>query len=210
MKKYIIYQIVLLFLTASAIAQNIDCNRAVWINRFTKMLPKEVCIPKGNYHITEVYEKIDLNDDGFEDFIFDWNKNPLQDGDTIYVTIYFQNSDSTFSYFRTFNNLYPIYFKDYSLEYPPKVESLKVIHKKYEGENQFLNLSFEKNLITLKIKNEAKEDLWVQYYYDKSKKDWLYLKAELHDYALDKVTPIDLSDKIGPSINNFTYFYWEE
>lgn len=208
MKKYIIYQIVLLFLTASTIAQNIDCNRAVWIKQNAKNLPKEVCIPKG-YLISNIYESTDINGDSLPDFIFKWRKPELQDGDTLYISIYLQNSDSTFSYFRTFNNLYPIYFKDYSRDYVPPKSALIALHKKYEGEDQFLELKFEQNLITLKIEYAAKEDLWVQYYYDKSKKDWLYQKAEIHDYW-EKVTPIDLSEKIGPSINNFTYFYWEE
>src|SRR6218665_329830 len=99
MKKSILLGLIIIARGAVSVAQHTDCNRAVWFNRFTNLLPKEVCIPKGNYHITHVYERADINEDGLEDFIFDWNKKTLQDGDTLYVTIYAQNRDSTFSHF---------------------------------------------------------------------------------------------------------------
>lgn len=205
---FIMITLLILF-TIMSYAQDSICNRSVWIKSWEKELPKEVCIPEG-YIISHIFDLVDINDDGLIDFIFKWRKNNLQNGDTMYVTIYLQNQDGTYEHFRTFNNLYPIYFKSYDLDYVPKDTSLISIHKKYEGEYLFQELIFKKNLIILKIKHEAKEDLWIRYRYDKTKNDWLYQNAELHDYAIDKITSIDLSDKLGPTIDNFTYFYWEE
>ncbi|HEY9007340.1 MAG TPA: hypothetical protein VIM75_14465 [Ohtaekwangia sp.] len=211
MKRNRLIQFILVFLTTTACAQNREaCNRSVWTKEDAKYLPKEVCIKKGDYHITQVYKSVDLNGDGLNDFIFDWNKNPLQNGDTIFVTVYIQNRDSTFTHFRTFSNLYPIYFKSYDRDYTIKDKALAELHKKYQGENQLIELLFELSLIRLRIKYEAKEDLLIQYAYDETRKDWLLLKAELHDYALGKILSFNQSDRIGPEINKFNYFYWEE
>ena len=64
MKKLLLFQIAFLFSIASY-AQNTDCNRAVWIKQDEKKLPKEICIPNGNYHITEIYERVDVNGEKF-------------------------------------------------------------------------------------------------------------------------------------------------
>lgn len=210
MRNYAILQLILLLCEIISYAQNTDCNRAVWIKEDEKKLPKEICIPNGNYHITEVYEKVDVNGDGLEDFIFDWNKNPLQDGDTIYVTIYTQNSDSTFSFFRTFNNLYPIYFRSYDLDYVPEDTSLISIHKKYEGEYQLKSLKFKNDFIIIEIFYAALENLIIKYKYNNEKKNWVYYSCELYSFLNESKTLMDLSGKLGPTIDNFTYFYWLE
>jgi len=200
--------VMLLQINSCVMAQTGNCNRFVLLKQDAKRIPKDICIPS-NYLISNIYESTDVNGDSLPDFIFKWRKPELQDGDTFYVTIYIQNPDSTFTNFRTFNNLYPIYFKDYSRDYISPNSALAALQKKYEGEDPFVELKFEGKLITLKIKYATKEDLWIQYSYDKSKKDWLYQKAEIHNYW-EKITPMDLSDKIGPSIKNFTYFFWDE
>ena len=210
MSNYAILQLILFLCSIVSYAQNTDCNRAVWIKEDEKKLPKEICIPNGNYHITEVYEKVDVNGDGLKDFIFDWNKNPLQDGDTIYVTIYTQNSDSTFSFFRTFNNLYPIYFKSYSLDYTPQDTSLISIHRKYENFYPLHGLKFENDLIKITIRNDAETDIVITYKYDKTIKNWRFEKSEEYYFIDSTLDPIDLSNKLGPTIDNFTYFYWSE
>lgn len=207
MKKYIIPQIVLSFLSCVTFAQNIDCNRSVWLNRFTKLLPKEVCIQNGNYHITEVYDKVDLNNDGLEDFIFDWNKDTLQDGDTIYVTIYIQNPDSSFSYFHTFNNLYPINFKSYSSDYEPNEDKLKDFQKKYYGFDPLIELTFEKGMIKITRKEDAEANLIITYKFDKSINNWRYEKSEEYFLVDGGYKTIDLLKELGPTIDNFTYFY---
>jgi hypothetical protein len=206
MKIYIIPQIVLLFLSSVILGQNIDCNRSVWINRFTKLLPKDICIPNGNYHITEVYNRVDLNEDGLEDFIFDWNRNPLQDGDTIYVTIYLQNPDSSFSNFRTFNNLYPINFKSYSFDYVPKEDKLKDIHKKYYGFDPLIEINFDEGIIKITRKEDAEANLIITYKFDKSINNWRYEKSEEYFLVGGGYKLIDLSEQLGPTIDNFTYF----
>lgn len=193
-----------------ACAQKNDCNRNVWIERFTKLLPKEVCIRMGNYHITEVYKKTDINNDGLIDFMFDWNKNPLNDGDTIYVSIYIQKPDSTFAYFRTFKNLYPIYFERYDLDYIPKDSALVKMQRRYENFYPLRKLEFENDKIRLRIRYDAEADLIVTYKFDSEKKNWFYEKAEEYFFSSEGSLPKDYSKVFGPTIDDFTYFYWEK
>lgn len=208
MKGYIILQIALYY-SLVTIAQVTDCNRTLWIKQDEKKLPKEVCIPKG-YLISNIYESTDVNGDGLSDFIFKWRKQELCDGDTFYITIYIQNPDSSFTNFRTFNNLYPINFKDYSMNYTPQDERLRSIHKKYMGEYLFLKLAIEKDIIQITRKGDATADLIITYRYDKDLKNWRYEKTVMYDFVANTKEPYDLSEELGPTIDNFTYFIWDQ
>jgi len=211
MKTSKLFQItVLLFSIISiTIAQEVNCNRNTWIKQDETKLPKEVCIPKG-YFISNIYESTDINDDGLLDFIFKWRRPELHDGDTLFVTIYTQNPDSTFSFFRTFSNLYPIYFNSYSLDYIPKDERLKSIHKKYQDQYPFLKLTFENNKITITRTEDAEANLIISYIYDPTINNWRYEKCEEYFFNINEKRQIDLSEKLGPTIDNFTYFIWEQ
>jgi hypothetical protein len=200
----------LLFCSSCINAQTKNCNQAVWIKRFAKLLPKEVCILQGDYHITQVYERVDVDGDGLKDVIFDWNKISLTDGDTIYVTVYKQNPDSTFSFLKSFNNLYPLYFGSYKLDYIPKDEALKILHKKYNDEYLFINLEFENEFIRITRKGDATSEIIITYKYDRSIGNWKYIKTEDYDFIANTIEPYDLSDKLGPTIDYYTYFIWDE
>ena len=208
MRNHAILQLILFLCSIVSYAQNTDCNRAVWIKEDEKKLPNGICIPK-EYLISNIYESTDVNNDGLMDFIFKWRKSELQDGDTMYVTIYVQNSDSTFSFFRTFNNLYPIYFKSYSRDYIPKDEKLRSVHKKYRGEYLLLKLKFEKNIIEITIMGDATTDLIITYKYDRDIKNWRYDNTVMYDFVANTKELYDLSEEVGPTIDNFTYFIWD-
>lgn len=49
MKTYVYIIIILLFYNIVAYTQDTTCNRTVQIKSYEKELPKEVCIPFGNY-----------------------------------------------------------------------------------------------------------------------------------------------------------------
>ena len=208
MKTCIMTSSIILIFGVSIFAQNPNCNRDVWIKQDEKKIPHGICIPKG-YLISNIYEMADVNDDGFLDFICRWRRPKLQDGDTLYVTIYAQNRDSTFSHFRTFNNLYPIYFERNNSGYTPPDKKLIPLYEKYR--NVFLlKLTFEKGVIQIIRTGEVKENLIITYRYDKIIKNWRYEKTIRYDYAIETKEPYDLSKKLGPTIDNFTYFIWDE
>ena len=208
MKKYFLLQILLL-LSIIVNSQNINCNQSVWIDRFAKLLPKDVCIPQGDYHITQVYKMADVNSDGLDDFIIDWNKKSLQDGDTLFVSIYLQNIDSTFSYFRTFDNLYPIYFERYDIDYIPQDATLIPLLKEYEDFYPFRKLEFKRGSIAITIRFDAESDLKTVYVFDKLLNNWRYKESHEIWYTGGKSFR-DLEDTLGPTIDNFTYFWWDK
>lgn len=198
----------------SKLTQDKNCFQDVWVNRLKKNLPKDICIPF-EYHITDSYFNFDFNSDGLNDFAFDWNKKALNDGDTIYFSLYIKNKNGTFSHLRTYKNIYPIFFKSYNLNYAPKIENklLRELHSKYQEEYLFHKLEIKKDLIIITIKAEAKARYIFTYKYDSKIKNWRYVNCLFYDYANGKedYTPQDFSQKFGnTTLDQFTYFYWEE
>lgn len=189
-------------------AQKEDCNKSTWGEVEKKNMPKEVCIPKGHL-ISYVYKSSDVNGDGLNDYIFKWNKSAIKDGDTLFVTIYLQNKDSTFTLFHTFKNLYPIYFERYDLDYFPKDKSLNTLHKRYEGKYLMLKLTFNEEKIIIRRRCDATSEFFITYKYDKNIKNWIYEKCNMYDFSEESTKPYDLSEKLGPTIDNFTYFIWD-
>lgn len=180
-------------------------THTVWVKQDEKKVPKGVCIPAG-YIISEIFEPTDMNKDSLPDFIFKWRKSNLTDGDTLFVTIYIQNRDSSFSNFRTFKNLFPIYFERYDFDYIPKDEKLKTLHKKYLGNYQFLNISFQKGNIEISTKGDATSDLITTYTYDAGIKNWRYQKTIMYDFIANTKENFDSSEELGPTIDQFRYF----
>lgn len=85
-----------------------DCYQKTQSKSDLKKLEPVMCIPKG-YYIVDVYEE-DLNRDGRVDKVTEWFKEKLSNGDTTFYSIYFQEQDSTFRHFTTYNNLAQLYF----------------------------------------------------------------------------------------------------
>jgi hypothetical protein len=203
----------LLFCSIAVTAQDVDCNQKVWPPRkhTHTYIPQSVCIPEGMFnYITYVYDGIDINGDGLEDFICDWNLKPLHDGDTLYLSVFFQNPDSTFSHFKTLTNLYPIYFESYSDSYVPEDTSLLALHKKYGDFTPKKDLTIEKDAIIITMYLDADADLRVTYKFDKTINNWKYVKCE--EVWLDESRPSlhDMPGAFGPTIDDFTYIYWEK
>jgi len=203
------------FLHTQVSCQTIEmpCENAVWVKRYKKLIPKGICIPN-DCQIDYIDEDFlpDFNKDGLTDFVFKWSKIKLKDGDTSYVSVYIHNKDSTYTLLKTYSNLYPIYFFDYSLEYKIPNQKLKALQKKYQGENLLHNLSFEDNLVKITTLAEAKAEFVFTYQYDDSIKNWVYMKCDFYDYANGKntYTPQDFTEKLGnTTLDKFTYFLFE-
>jgi hypothetical protein len=195
----------------AANAQDENCNQKVWPRNFGDPIPQGVCIPQGMFnYITAVYDRTDINGDGLEDFICDWNVKPLDDGDSIYVSIYLQNSDSTFSHFRTFSHLYPIYFARYDLGYIPEDTTLIPILKGYEDTYPLIGLRVEKAFIILEIEFDAEAYWRITYKYDDAIKSWRYEKCEEVFRNESGASLRDMAWAFGPTIDDFTYFYWDK
>jgi hypothetical protein len=149
------------------------CNRDVQLKEYKPKLIKEVCIPAG-FWISELRtdtQDIDIDGDGLGDFIFDWNKPKLQDGDTLFITVYKQNVDSTYSFLKTFKNLLPVYLKSYDFPAKNNVLAAKIFECYADG-YPLVDLTFQKGSILLNIRIDAASGYFLEYAYIKEKKNW--------------------------------------
>ena len=106
--------------------------------------------------------------------------------------------------------LHPIYFKRYDSRYIPQKSELKELQKKYGNFYPLIELDFRKGIISIRMRGDAEVDIVVTYKFDKKTNDWYFEKSEEYYKYYDNYSPIDLSNQLGPSISNFTYFYGEE
>jgi len=187
---------------------NIDstCNKSVVIKRLSKLIPKGVCIPQ-NYFISEVNANNDFNEDGLNDFIICWNKEPLNDGDTIFVSFYMQVNDSTYDLIKSCNNLYPIVFHFYNYEYMPKDTTLKKVQMKYL-DYPLKEIKFEGPLINIVLFVDINTSFFIRYVFDKKLLNWVIKDAKListtEERDITNYAPV-----FGPTIDEFTYDYWD-
>ncbi|MFP4019749.1 MAG: hypothetical protein ACLFUH_10935 [Bacteroidales bacterium] len=204
--------LVLVVSSFNLLAQKKDtCNQDVWVENLAKKIPENVCIPTG-YHITQVYDPVDLNGDGLKDFVFEWNKKILKNGDTIFVSIYSQNRDSTFSFLKTFNNLHPIYFEPDQKPENLENQKLSKILNAYRGIDPFRKLTFKRNVIKVKFYDNTagmRGGLILTFKYREEKKDWLLEKKE--NWLILREEEIkDLPINKNYSIDNFDYLDYME
>ena len=206
MKKITLLSILLLHIIVEA--QVTDCNQTVWSAYDAEKIPKNICLPNG-YEFLYIHSSTDVNGDGLNDFIFNWDKVTMLDGDTTFVSVYIQNQDSTYSHFRTFSNLFPIYFKSYKYDYIPQDTILIPLLRKYEDFYPFRKLEFKQDSIIITIHLDAESDLRTVYIYDKTLNNWLYQKSD-EVWHTGGESPYNLENKLEPTIDDFTYFWWDK
>ena len=195
--------IMLFSITIASCGQDIKCNRAVEYDFLIKKIPEEVCLPEG-HQITRLYKSTDVNKDGLKDLIFDWSKINLKDGDTLYVSIYNQLNDSTFSHFKTFNNLKPIFFKEYSFEYRVKDPMLNEIKSKYNEQIPPYRLEFKNNIIYISFIIGAPY-VTINQYYQYKKDTWYLMKEEIWDESGEHIKKEKIMGFEQLRIDDFDY-----
>ncbi|MDR1974555.1 MAG: hypothetical protein LBQ31_07775 [Bacteroidales bacterium] len=212
MKRIILTVLIITNIATCASAQknsdSTNCNRSIKFEEWKKNLPKEVCIPHG-YRILFPHNQYptDINGDGLKDYVFKWGKAKLQDGDTLFVSIYTQNADSTFSFFTSLYNLYPIYFKSDIYEQVTD-EKLKKIFSIYYRRYPLKELIFNNDKIIISFWTEAVAGLILTYQFDKEKSDWFLIKQEEWvELEKTKITDLGAPDP-NQSIKDFDYLNW--
>jgi hypothetical protein len=93
------------------------CNRTVHVTSFSDRLPQEICLPQGYIVWAILTDTADINGDGKIDFAIKLRKTNAVDGDTNLVVLYKRNVQGLFEQWLTFDNLYPIYLKNYDYDY---------------------------------------------------------------------------------------------
>ena len=100
----------------SCIAQhkkaNNVCNQnssAKWIEN---ELPETICIEKDEM-IYNLFNEFDFNNDELFDIAIEKGSEKLRDGEQVELVFFKKINDSTFTKFRTFKNIYPVWFNEY-------------------------------------------------------------------------------------------------
>jgi hypothetical protein len=172
--KFFLLLIFIIVFDSSGQTFNNTCNREVKIKDYEKDLIKEVCIPLGYiiYYIDTDARDIDMNGDSLPDFIFDWKKKNAKEGDTLFTTVYKMNSDSSYTFLKTFKNLLPVKLNSY--DKPSNNAHYSSLWSECYGSTYPLKyLEFKNGKITLNITTEAVAGLILNYEYSKQKNNWI-------------------------------------
>lgn len=179
-----------LLLLLSLIAMSIlthaqDCNRETKYKTDMKFIPKEVCIQNGKCisYIHSKHYKTDFNNDGLSDFVFDIDNKEIRIGDTTQLVFYVQNSDSTFSLYKSFDNLYPVYQGNNEHDFknaPLNIENF--FNECYMGEYHvlyFLTVVNDRVAISRHYIGWPRAYFFYSFRFDPNIGDWKLIKKEL-------------------------------
>lgn len=201
--------ILLISVSFSCQAQNqTDCNRSVRLKFYSTQIPDGICLKEG-YQFSYLYNQADVTSDEMEDFITQWRRQNIKDGDTLYLNIYQQTDSGNYELLSTLDNLYPIYFKDYSFEYDVADSLLNELKGSYNGIDPLNQLEFSEGKILIHLQPGVVDHYFLYYRYKLEDKDW-YLERRIYseeDYEgyLNEVTNEYLWDQ-KLSIDKFNYF----
>lgn len=225
MKTYkLLVIITLIFFSSSCCSQEEKCNQQVSTKWLKNKIPNSVCIPN-NQHIREIKSKKDINKDKLNDFIITHSKINAKDRDTLFVSIYTQNTDSTYSLKKTLGNLYPIILNDYNSDLYINDSLSGVFVTGYNGIYPLKKLEFLEEEVVLKINIGAGETMVFHFIYRNTEDNWFLEWAEYRgeltrqaeellraDGVLNEFKPtiekIYYSNEEQIPIDEFDYFDW--
>ncbi len=179
MKKMIILAL-LVSTTMISCAQETACNRTVYLKSFEQQLPKEICLPDG-YMVREILsDTVDVSGDGRVDFVAKLQKINAEDGDTTLVVLYAQQENGTYKEWATFNNLFPIYLKDYDFDYENEMARKDTsffmqLRQRYEYP-ELSDVYFEQNTIIVKFNTGGGGGILLHFTFDKEINSWKLTK----------------------------------
>jgi hypothetical protein len=187
----------LLLGSACSIAQRAqeNCSRAIISNRLKSKLDSSICVPQG-YHITDILD-VDLNGDLLKDKIIRWQKIKIVDGDTVFYSLYNHHKNATYSFDRTFSNLKPLIFKNYSDEYKTGKKVLDSIKLRYVNP-QLFEIEFEENKIEIALYTESVTLKKLHFTYSKKDNTWILTREQqwLRYKEAKENLEFDVTDKL--------------
>jgi hypothetical protein len=183
MKKMIILVNLLALGAVISCAQEQNCNRTVRIHSTAERLPKDICLPEGYFIWSILADTVDINGDGTTDFAARLQKIAAQDGDTTLVVLYRQDKHGHFEEWTTFDNLFPVYLKDYDYDYYRDFKTNKdtSYFMKLRARYAYPELSkvfFAKDTITVKFNTDGGGGLLMHFVLNEAQNDW-HLKKQV-------------------------------
>ena len=200
--------LLVLSLHVSCMAQQADCNKKSWTKKIRKALPSDICLSDSTMAYL-LFSDFDYQSDHLNDIAIKVGNERIKDGDTVILEIYAQQSDSTFTKSKILDNIYPIYFKNYSLDYEIESSGLLKLKNRYQGFNPLEEMELKGSNFILRMLSDATTSFILTYKYSSNKKDWLLDKFELYDHYSEEVTEKTTS-RIGSEIGKFNYFDYLE
>jgi hypothetical protein len=181
MKKVIILGGLLTLCIITLYAQKQNCNRTIYMESFKEHLPQNICFPNGYILLDILSDTVDINGDSRVDFVGKLEKINAQDGDTTLVILYKQNTNGFFEEWITFNNLFPIYLRDYSYNYERdyvkhKDTSLFMKLRLRYSSPEYSDVFFNRDTIVVKFNQSARSGLLLYFKFDRIKNDWYLIK----------------------------------
>jgi hypothetical protein len=200
--------LLLSFICFHCCAQQDSCYQNSWTKRIAKKLPANVCINKEET-IYQFFSDFDFNKDGLSDIAIKAGKSKKSNGDTLKLTIFRQLIDSTFVEFMQLDNIFPIYFEKYSLDYNIQDEGLLKTKNRYQEAYPLEHLKLEDNYISIRMIADATASFHLLYTYSTPEKDWLLTEFSIVNEEIDTVINHD-TFRLGTSILDFSYFDYIE
>ena len=181
---------------------NEKCLKTSWAKWIESKLPESICVQENEmiYYLTDNF---DYNKDGLNDIAIKVGKRERKNGDVRKLVIYQKVNDSVFTKFRELDNVYPLWFEDYSPHIKVNEPELDSIKEYYEG-SPLRWVKLVDNRIVLTLNGDVVTEYILTYTYSNEKEDWFltdYIEYDLHN-NVKKTYP---SDKTGTSISEFSY-----
>jgi len=106
LKTILFYLLIFALLIPNLYAQKnfSDCNRTVNFKEYLSRLPSNFCMPNG-YSVARIFNE-DINADGIMDRLIKYYKIDWKCADTIFLAVFFGETDTTFTHYKTYSNLY--------------------------------------------------------------------------------------------------------
>lgn len=205
MKKLLV--LFLLLVSGVSYGQAPECNQKCRGSQ--KKIPKDICIPHGQY-IRRIFNDMDINLDGFNDFVISHSKEETVDGDTMFISIYYAvPNDSSFILKKTYTNLYPIIFSSYNSYIIEGDSALNEFQGLYGGNYPLKRMGFQDGEIFLRVGQDF-ENQTLHFMYNKEKDNWYLTRSEylleMDDYRRVSETEYKGDEQI--SIDEFSFFDW--
>jgi len=155
-------------------AQESPCNRAAFLPSYEKRLPEEICLPEGYMLRAILADTVDIDGDGNADYAIKLEKINALDGDTNLVVLYRKNPQGLLEQWKVFDNLYPVFFKDYDYEYASEYKDNSLLAKLKRRYHYALSsdVLFEKNTIVVKFNTDGGGGLLLYFSFDINFNGW--------------------------------------
>jgi hypothetical protein len=143
--------------------------------RLKSKLDSAMCVPIG-FQITDIYDEVDLNNDGLKDKVVRYQRIELANADTIYYSIYTKMIDGKLKLFMTLGNLEPLYFNSYEFDDKTGNNLYDSIKTQYSYPTRSM-VEFETNSIQLSFYTDAATFQKLFFSFDLEKMTWILTKT---------------------------------